>query len=240
MADQGSATAKSMVERIFDRNLQEEFSRRRSAFAEAIGEVADTASDRAAEGWRDAEPIRRDAARAGREALKWGSRTWRRQVRPGLLRMWSNRAAAIGTATAAVPVARELIDDAAVRMGIKKRREQRHWGTFFLGLLIGAAAGVIAALLTAPKAGRQMRDELAVTARDTATRARDVAARAREAASSADWAPIFQRSIAEHEGNGELNGQAEVEMELSEETKAASSRKRARSAAPVDEPDQEA
>jgi len=129
---------------------------------------------------------------------------------PSLNQLWNKRTVALGAAGAAVPVARELIDDAAVRMGIRSRHEERHWGSFFVGLLVGAAAGLIAAILTAPKAGREMRDELAVTAKDAATRAREVAStgarevatRAREAAESAgDWVPIFQRP----ETDGELN-----------------------------------
>ena len=60
-----------------------------------------------------------------------------------------------------------------------------------MGLLIGAAAGALVAILTTPKPGREMRDELA-------GRARDAADKAREAAGASDWAPLFQRP----EGNG--------------------------------------
>jgi gas vesicle protein len=119
---------------------------------------------------------------------------------------------ALGAAGAAVPVAKELIDDAAVRMGIRARREPRHWGAFLGGLLLGVIGGLIAAVLTAPKTGREMRDELAGTAKDAATRAREVAStgarevasRARDAAASAsEWVPIFQRPDAAEELNGE-------------------------------------
>lgn len=216
MADQVTTNARSIVERLLDPKVQDNVTKRGRALVAAIGEAAETASDRAATSWRDAEPIRRDAARAGRDALRWGSRTWRQEMLPGLNRLWNKRTIALGAAGAAVPVARELIDDAAVRMGIRARRERRHWGSFFTGLLLGAAAGLIAAILTAPKAGRQMRDELAETAKDAATRAREaasigareVAARARDAAASAgDWVPIFQRP----EADGELNGEAIAE-----------------------------
>ncbi|MEO8639618.1 MAG: YtxH domain-containing protein [Chloroflexota bacterium] len=216
MADQVTTNARSMVERLFDPKVQDNVTKRSRALMAAIGEAAQTASDRAADGWRDAEPIRRDAARAGREALRWGSRTWRQEMLPGLNQLWNKRTVALGAAGAAVPVARELIDDAAVRVGLRARREQRHWGSFFAGLLLGAIGGLIAAILTAPKAGRQMRDELAVTAKDAATRAREVAStgarevatRAREVAESAgDWVPIFQRP----EVDGELNGEAIAE-----------------------------
>ena len=73
-----------------------------------------------------------------------------------------------------------------MRLGVRKRREQRHWAAFFLGLLIGAAVGAVIAMLTTPKPGREMRDELA-------ERARDAAEKAREAAGSTDWVPLFQR-----------------------------------------------
>ena len=216
MADQVTTNARSMVERLFDPKVQDNVTKRARTLMAALGEAAEKASDQAASSWKDAEPIRRDAARAGRDALRWGSRTWREEMLPGLNRLWNKRTVALGAAGAAVPVARELIDDAAVRMGIRARREERHWGAFFGGLLLGSVAGLIAAILTAPKAGRQMRDELAVTAKDAAARAREVAstgarevaARARDAAASAgEWVPIFQRPEAE----GELNGETIVE-----------------------------
>lgn len=216
MADQVTTNARSMVERLFDPKVQDTVTKRGRALVAALGEAAEKASEQAATSWRDAEPIRRDAARAGRDALEWGSRTWSRELLPGLNRLWSKRTVALGAAGAAVPVAKELIDDAAVRMGIRARREPRHWGAFLGGLLLGAIGGLIAAILTAPKAGREMRDELTVTARETATRAREVAssgarevaARARDAAASAsEWVPIFQRP----EDDGDLNGETIAE-----------------------------
>ena len=249
MADQVTTTARSLIEKMLDPKVQDEMTKRGRAIVAAIGEAAETASDRAATSWRDAEPLRRDAARAGRDALRWGSRTWREEMLPGLNRLWSRRTVALSAAGAAVPVARELIDDAAVRMGIRARREERHWGAFFGGLLLGAVAGLIAAILTAPKAGREIRDELAVTARDAAIRAREVAStgarevasRAREAAEAAgDWVPIFQRDEMGSELNGELNGEPIVEsivepIAATEVTPQAPTRKRAPKAAPVDE-----
>lgn len=214
MADQVT-TAKSIVERLFDPKVQDEVTKRGRALMAAIGEAAENASERAATGWRDAEPIRQDAARAGRDALRWGNRTWQKDLLPGLNKLWNKRTVALGAAGAAMPVAKELIDDAAVRMGIRARREPRHWGAFLGGLLLGAIGGVIAAILTAPKAGREMRDELAGTAKDAATRAREVASvgarevatRARDAAATAgEWVPIFQRPEV-----GELNGDAIAE-----------------------------
>lgn len=245
MADQVTTNARSMVERLFDPKIQDTVTKRGRALVAALGEAADLASERAATSWRDAEPIRRDAARAGRDALRWGSQTWRREMLPSLSRLWSKRTIALGAAGAAVPVARELIDDAAVRMGIRARREPRHWGAFFGGLLLGAAAGLIAAILTAPKAGREMRDELAVSAKDAATRAREVAstsarevaARARDAAASAgEWVPIFQRPEAQGELNGETVAEPIVEsIELPEITPPTTARKRTPRPATVDE-----
>jgi gas vesicle protein len=89
---------------------------------------------------------------------------------------------------------RQVMDQARARLGIQ-RKEERRWRSFFVGLVIGAIAGAIAALLTAPRAGREMRDELAARAREAATTAREAATTAREAAGSAtDWVPLFQRS----------------------------------------------
>jgi hypothetical protein len=251
MADQVTTKARSMVERMLDPNLQDQLTKRGRTLAEAIGEAAETASGRAATTWRDAEPMRREAARTGREALLWSRRTWRREMQPSISRLWSRRSAALGAAGAAVPVARELFEDAAVRLGIRTRREQRHWGTFFAGLLIGAAVGLIAAVLTAPKAGREMRGELAETARDAATRAREVATtrarevatRAREAAASAgEWVPIFQRPDAGDEANGTPVEAVEAvdAVEAPEAMRPAPSRKRAASSIPLDETDKPA
>jgi hypothetical protein len=243
MADQVTTNARSMVERLFDPKVQDNVTKRARALVAALGEAAEMASDRAATGWRDAEPMRRDAARASREALRWGRQTWRREMLPSLSRLWDKRTVALGAAGAAVPVARELIDDAAIRMGLRTRREERHWGAFFGGLLFGAAAGVIAAILTAPKAGRQMRDELAETAKDAATRAREVAStsarevavRAREAAASAgEWVPIFQRPEID-EANGAPIIESTLEVESVEATPPATTRKRAPRPSAIDE-----
>ena len=243
MADQVTTNARSMVERLFDPKVQDNVTKRARALIAAVGEAAEMASDRAATGWRDAEPMRRDAARASREALRWGRRTWRQEMLPSLSRLWNKRTVALGAAGAAVPVARDLIDDAAVRMGIRTRREERHWGAFFGGLLFGAVAGVIAAMLTAPKAGRQMRDELAETAKDAATRAREVAStgarevavRAREAAASAgEWVPIFQRPETDEE-NGTPIDEPIQEVESVEATPPATTRKRAPRPSTIDE-----
>ena len=239
MADQVTTKAKNIVERMLDPEIQEQLTQRGRAFAEAINAAAESASGRAATTWRDAEPLRRQAAKVGREALRWGGRTWSREMQPSLRRLWSSRTAALGSAGAAVPVARELIDDAAVRLGIRKRREERHWGAFFAGLLIGAIAGAIAAVLTAPKRGSEIRDELAGTARGAATRAKEVAGRAREAAASAgEWVPIFQRARGDGEANGQL-GEAKAEaVEVPDVKPASAPRKRAASGAPIDEVEQ--
>ena len=244
MADQVT-TAKSIVDRLFDPKVQDEVTKRSRALMAAIGEAAETASERAATGWRDAEPIRKDAVRAGRDALRWGNRTWQKDLLPGLNRLWSKRTVALGAAGAAVPVARELIDDAAVRMGIRARHEQRHWGSFFIGLLVGAAAGLVAAILTAPKAGREMRDELTETAKEAATKAREVAStgahevatRAREVAASAgEWVPIFQRPEGEESLNGDpiIDPMAEA-IDTSEITPPTAARKRTPKPTAIDE-----
>jgi hypothetical protein len=245
MADQVPNRTRSLVERLFDPSIQQQITKRGRELVAAVGDAADVASEQAASTWRDAEPMRREATRAGREALRWGRRRWRHDLQPGIGRLWSNRTAALGAAGAAVPVAKEILDDAAVRLGIRRRREERHWGAFFIGMLIGAAAGIVAAMLTAPKAGREMRNELAVTARETAKdaavrahevagRAREVAGRAREAAATAgEWVPIFQRPDA----GSEPNGQQPVESpeETPKATPPVVSRKRSVAGAPAEE-----
>jgi len=148
---------------------------------------------RGTDAWRDSGPLRRDAAKAlsqaTDEAAKWSDTTWRTSLRPLLKELWSRRTLAIGAAGAAVPAGRELVDTAAARLGVRERRERRHWGAFFLGLLVGAAAGAIAAMLTTPKPGSEMRRELT-------TRADELAAKAKD-----DWVPIFERAAT---GNGHV------------------------------------
>ncbi|HEX6141053.1 MAG TPA: YtxH domain-containing protein [Candidatus Limnocylindria bacterium] len=205
MADEVATTVRSIVDKVLEADVPDQIARRGRDFASAVTEATDAVSIRAAEAWRDSAPTRRDAEKtmrkASREAASWSRRTWKKEVRPALRDLWKRRSLALGAAGAAIPAGREVVDDAAVRLGIK-RREERHWMAFFVGLLVGAAAGAIIALLTAPKAGRQMRDELGV-------KARDAAEKAREAAGNAEWVPLFQRAepqpedaISSEAGNG--------------------------------------
>jgi gas vesicle protein len=191
-ADEITENIRTLVDRLADAKLTQELARRGH-------DVADEVGSRANEAWRDSKPMRRDIRkrllRAMTDAEKWSNRTWKRSVRPALKDLWKQRTVAIGAAGAAIPATQAVIDDTAVRLGIK--RERRHWGAFFLGLLVGAAAGAIVALLTAPKRGSEMRDELG-------TRAEELAARAKD-----DWVPIFQRDT---NGAGEaLPGETAVE-----------------------------
>jgi gas vesicle protein len=107
--------------------------------------------------------------------------------------LWKQRTLAAGAAGAAVPAGRELVDTAAVRLGLKQR-EERHWGAFFLGLLLGAAAGAVVALLTTPKRGEEMRHELTSKADELATKAKD------------EWVPMFQSGPTN--GHGDAAGSA--------------------------------
>lgn len=186
-ADEIADNIKSLIERIADAKLTQEMSRRSQEMAEAI-------ADRGSDAWRETRPLRRDAAkratRASREAARWSDRTWQKSLRPALKDLWKQRVVAYGAAGAAVPAGKELVDTAAVRLGI--RQEERHWGTFFLGLVLGAIGGAIVALLLAPKRGTEMRQELATRADEMVTKARD-----------ADWVPMFQRDEA-------TNGQPSV------------------------------
>ncbi len=194
MSDQASRSVKELVDRVLEAKTQEQIAQRARELAAVLGEVAGSASQRASEAWRESAPLREDASRtvgdAGRKAAAWSAQTLQHDVAPALKRLLSSRTALMGAAGAVAPTVAKLRG--------KERREARHWGSFFVGLLVGAAAGVVAALLSAPKAGRQIRDDLAVTAREAAGRAREAANQAREAAANAgDWMPIFQRSTPE-------------------------------------------
>jgi len=199
MADQASRSMKDLVDKVLEAQKQEQIAQR-------AHQLVTSMSDAAAGAWRDSAALRRETsktvARAGREAARWGNSAWRRDVAPGLRDLIAKRTLTLGAAGAVAPAVSELVGDAAARFGIGRRREERHWGSFFVGLLLGAGAGVVAALLTAPKAGRQMRDELAVTAREAAGKAREAALQARDAAAdvaanASDWMPIFQRNPVE-------------------------------------------
>lgn len=189
-ADDIADNIRSLIDRVVDAKFTQEMAKRGQDVAGVLAERGAEVGELATEAWRDSKPMRRDAAKrvakASGEAAKWSDQTWRTSLRPFIKDLWKQRTVAIGAAGAAVPVGRELVDTAAERLGIRQRREERHWGAFFLGLLFGAAAGAIAALLTAPKRGDEMRRELTTKADEIATRARD------------EWVPLFQ--------GGETNG----------------------------------
>ena len=193
-ADDIGDNIRALIDRMVEAKFTQEVAKRGQDVAEVLAERGAEVGELATEAWRDSKPIRRDAAKrvvkATGEAAKWSDRTWRTSLRPLIKDLWKQRTVAIGAAGAAVPVGRELVDTAAERLGIRQRREERHWGAFFLGLLFGAVAGVIAALLTAPKRGDEMRRELTERADELATKARD------------EWVPLFQ--------GGETNGHAAV------------------------------
>jgi gas vesicle protein len=195
MADEVSTKVRSVVEKLLEADMTDQVARRGREIAAAVAEATETVSARASDAWRESAPQRREAEkaarRAGKDAMKWSRRTWRKDVGPTLRDLWKRRTVAAGAAGAAIPVGQQLVEDAAVRLGIRKQRERRHWMAFFLGLLVGAAAGAIVAMLTTPKPGREMRDELAEKARDAAERAREEAG---------EWVPLFQR---ETNGSGE-------------------------------------
>jgi gas vesicle protein len=176
-ADDIADNIRSLIDRVVDAKFTQEMAKRGQ-------DVAETLAERGNEAWRDSRPMRRDAARrlgrATDDAAKWSDQTWRTSLRPMLKDLWKQRTLAAGAAGAAVPAGRELVDTAAARLGIRKRQEERHWGAFFLGLMLGAAAGAIVALLTTPKRGDEMRHELGSRADELATKARD------------EWVPLFQ------------------------------------------------
>ncbi|MGH2380349.1 MAG: YtxH domain-containing protein [Candidatus Limnocylindria bacterium] len=177
-ADEIADSIRSLIDRVADAKLTQEMAKRGQDVAGIIAERGADVGDRASDVWRETRPMRRDAlkraSRAGDEAARWSDKTWRSSLRPMLNDLWKRRAVAIGATGAAVPAGRELVDTAAVRLGLRQR-EERHWGAFFLGLILGAAAGAIVALLTTPKRGSEMRHEISERAKDT------------------EWVPMFQR-----------------------------------------------
>jgi gas vesicle protein len=195
-ADDVADSIRAMIDRVADAKLTKEMARVGQDVAALLAERGVEVGDRASEAWRDSRPMRRDAAkrlaRATRDAARVSDRTWRSSVRPALRDLWTRRTVAMGAAGAAVPAGKELVDTAAVRLGLRQR-EARHWGAFFLGLLIGAIGGAIAALLLAPRRGDEIRRELSVRAdevrQELATRADEIVTRAKDQ----EWVPIFQR-----------------------------------------------
>jgi gas vesicle protein len=200
VADTIADSIKSMIDRVVDAELTREIARRGQDVAGILADRGADVADRASDAWRDTRDVRRDAAKrvsqATGEAAKRSDSVWRDAIAPTFKDIWKRRTVAAGAAGAAVPAGRELLETAAVRLGLKERQreeERRRWGVFFLGLVLGAAAGAIAALLTTPKRGSEVRRELGVRADELATRAREVA-------KEADWMPVFQRE--EDSGNG--------------------------------------
>lgn len=203
VADTVADTIKSMIDRVVDAELTREIARRGQDVAGVIAERGADVAERAGDAWRETRPVRRDAAKrvaqATGDAAKRSDSVWRGAIAPVLKDLWQRRTVAAGAAGAAVPAGRELLESAAVRLGLKERRrqeERRRWGVFFLGMVLGAAAGAVIALLTTPKRGSEVRRELGV-------RADDIAARAREA----DWMPVFQREG--DSGNGHATSSSE-------------------------------
>jgi hypothetical protein len=197
-ADEFADSVRSLVDRMVDARITKELTQRGQEAAALLVERGSELGDRAADVWKDTKPMRRDAAksmrRAQRDAAKWSDQTWRTSLRPAIRDLWKRRTVALGAAGAAVPAGRELVTGAVERLGIKQR-EERHWGAFFLGMILGAAAGAIIAMLTAPKPGKEMRRELTSKASEVRD---EIAARAREA----EWVPLFERPGEVTSGNG--------------------------------------
>ena len=195
-ADDIADNIRSLIDRVVDAKFTQEMAKRGQDVAEVLAERGAEVGELATEAWRDSKPMRRDAAKrvakASGEAAKWSDQTWRKSLRPLIKDLWKQRTVAIGAAGAAVPVGRELVDTAAVRLGLRQR-EERPWGAFFLGLLLGAIGGAVAALLLAPRRGEEVRRELSARAdevrQELATRADDIVTKAKDA----EWVPIFQR-----------------------------------------------
>ena len=203
-ADDIADSIRSLIDRVADAKLTQEMAKRGQDVAGIIADRGADVGDRASDVWRETRPLRHDAAkqvsRATNDAATWSERAWRKSIRPALNDLWKRRTVAIGAAGAAVPASRELVDSAAVRLGLRQR-EERHWGAFFLGLVIGAAAGAIVALLTTPKRGDEMRHELGAKADEVRG---EISARAKDA----EWVPMFQRDDPTNGNPGETYSDA--------------------------------
>lgn len=199
-ADDIADNIKTLIDRMVDAKVTHEMAKRGQDVAEFVG-------DRGNEAWKETRPMRRYAikrlSRATHDAAKWSDRTWRKSLRPFFKDVWKQRAVAAGAAGAAVPAAQELVDTAAVRLGLKKQ-EERHWGAFFLGLLVGAAVGAIVAMLTTPKRGEEMRQELGARADELATKARD------------EWVPLFQNDATNGHPEGTTGAVADTTASIEE------------------------
>jgi YtxH-like protein len=193
-ADELTAAIRSLVDRAMESEARDRVASRGREVAAALMNAGELARERAGEAWQESEPARleatRTARRAGRKAWSWGLRAWDRRVRPTLREQLRRRGTAIAAASLTVPTSEELIRTARQRLGLE-RREVHRWRYFAVGVLIGAIAGAIAALLTAPRPGREVRNELGARAREAATTAREAAGTAGE------WAPLFQRASME-------------------------------------------
>jgi gas vesicle protein len=212
-AEDISGNVKAFVDKLLDAQVADTLAKRSREIAAAVGDATGVAVERAGETWQETAPARAEAMksvmRASDDATRWGARAWRKQLRPLVNDLWKRRTVAIGAAGAAIPAGRGLVDTAAQRIGLKQR-EERHWGAFFLGMLLGAAAGVVAALLTAPKRGSELRDELAVKAQAAAEIAGQKAQQAvevvgeRAQAVAGDWVPLFQRDESDTNGAADI------------------------------------
>ncbi|MEO8246878.1 MAG: YtxH domain-containing protein [Chloroflexota bacterium] len=193
-ADDISGSVKTFIDKVLEADITDTVAQRSRELAAAVGDATESAMDRASDTWRDSAPVRHEAIknmqRASRDAGRWGNRAWRKDLQPRVRDLWKRRAVALGAAGAAIPAGRELAESAAERLGLKQR-EERHWGAFFLGLLLGAAGGVVVALLTTPKRGSELREELVERAQDVAGVVTEKAQAVAE--SAGDWVPLFQR-----------------------------------------------
>lgn len=193
----------AFMDRMARKDVPDEVAQRGQALADAIAQAAEEAAQRASMAWRESQPVRREVARTierqGRQVGKWSRQVWRQDIRPGLRRAWNRRTVALGAAGAAVPAGRQLIEEAASELGLRPRQD-RHWGSFFAGILIGALTGALVAILTAPKPGRETRD--------------DLVSRAREAAEAAgEWMPVSTPATNGNGGTGAVPEASEVESE---------------------------
>src|ERR671919_1029265 len=115
MADEVPTRVRSIVEKVLEAEVTDQIAKRGRELAAAVGQATEAVSQRAEEAWKDSAPQRRDAEKAARkasrDAMRWGRRTWDKELQPNLRDLWSRRSAAAATAGAAIPVGRGIIDD---------------------------------------------------------------------------------------------------------------------------------
>ena len=65
MAEEASTRVRSMVEKLLEADMADQISQRSREIAEAVSQASDNVAHRAEEAWKESEPQRREAEKAG-------------------------------------------------------------------------------------------------------------------------------------------------------------------------------